>query len=355
MECNNCKREVEGDSKFCPFCGNSLGKAININKNIFKSKTFLTIGVLVVLSIIFLPRILMEKPPSEEQIKNDLILELSNHEEEKLSKMTVINRSTTESTDTITVEVVFTGEKVEYIEKYVMAYYKNEKWQFVDIQLYEPSTWDKYPIVAPTAELLKEESLEYLKNNHNKLGIEGNFYIEDFDEFKVSKNQEDLDLKSKEIAFNYTLKKEAPIFSINGDIQIKYNFDTIYEEWIPCDIIQTDSYKVEYKLLKTWNGNYEEGSFFNIKTGEVKLKITKIEGEEINCEFIWDDNTINKMKGKIQFPYIEIKDVQKPSYYSKCEFMNENGKLKGKIYTDYKEDKSFYFGSDVLTINLTLE
>lgn len=318
-----------------------------------KKKMVLLFGIISIVVVILIvcvtffviPSVKKDILVSEKEIIEEVVNSMFDERDEVVQQTKIESRITQENEDTVIVSVISSNDEVEYIEKYMIKYIKGEDgWTLEQIGNYESNEWEKKPRKAPTTSELIENSKKYM-HNHSSY---------EFDEFNEATTSAIIDLEKGSARYFYEIKKYTPMQHIHGELAFEYHFNNDTEEWECISLSQANSYKEEIDMFHSWYWN-ENAIILN---HEYRFKVTNQDEKSIVAD-LYVNNKYHQMSGKfdvrVKNIYVELFDVEDKSYYLCGTFDIETGEFGGTLYTAYDENKLFYYGYEMLDVELYIE
>lgn len=356
MFCKNCGKEIKDGCTVCEFCGRDLSKKDEVNnkKLKFSRKTIITIGALLIVSIILF-MIFRHNTPRVKELKADFIAEILKNEDYSINEFDIITETNEKkSTYNAIVNVTYDNTDIEYRRQYEFIYSKyGNNWVLNKIKNYKKSDWKKRPLTAPDIADFENQCLQYC------LGDMGDGFQYDIFEPVESKTKENLD--SETVIFVFNVKKENKIQTVSGEIEFTVVFDEYSEEWQIENFSYLDTYKIDTKLLNSysWSGS---GELNTVKKPieEFNFKIENWENGKAEAKLIFQGKEYI-LTGDVKYPEQAgvsisinlVNEEEKLRFYGKIDM---DGVFKGGLNTRYEEGVSrvSYYG-DIYDIMLTLD
>ena len=340
MICQKCGKENITNSKFCVGCGEKLSNNIKSAKFKWNKKSIITITVVFVLflcSVLFFS--LKKTTPSIKKLKEDFSKEYFEGKEYSFDDFEIVSENKEiKNKYTAVVKTVYSNKNVQYSRQYEFAYNKYKKWTLSEINGFQESSWTKKPITVPDVS-------DYI--NVCKQEWQGDIEIETFVPLKEKTKA---DLENGNVTFVFNVGQKTKILNLSGDIEFDFKFDQYSENWEFVNFTETNSYKVNYDITKTWFGKGQPLFFENLKDNYVDFtfQITKCDGKSVEGILTYNGKDYN-LKGILSTPnridqniFLEL--INEEAKKKMEVYIYPEGNIKADINIDYTPDDIIYFG-----------
>lgn len=345
MKCYRCNSEVNENMKFCEKCGAPV-KVKKISKRKKVTICIVAILLMVMVATFIGVNIYIGRKPSEKQTKNDLKkIVLNDYNDADISKLSIEKEVMKKNNIyDIRMRIKFSLYDVEYEQKYILTYAKDDKWKMLKYEPYNKDDWKMKPLKSPD----KEEVLDSLKDEL----FEESCY--NFTKITEDDKNEYINLDKGIATYYYDAEEESAVRNVKAKIKFEYEFDDYSGTWDYTDYELTDE-DVQVNIDGTWKGKATESGTYgdDIKQKVFKLTITKVDGENVEAE-IQKVKTTYKVSGNIdaESMSITLTGVDDPAIYLDGSFDCETGDFTGSFYTDYDKSAFYYFSDDSYDVTL---
>ena len=362
MFCKNCGKEIADTAKFCDGCGQDFSKPTE-SKNTFKSllskvkqnKIILGGMTAIIVSLIVGLFVILNLPnkPNVEQIKADFTTQILGGEDIIIKEINIISKTDTNKNQyRVIADIIFNDKVVEEQRQYEFVYFKSKAWSLNTISPIKENEWKKYPILVPDIDKCKNACVERLKEN--------NQYIYDVFEFNEKNTKTDFEKGTSQLVFS--VNKSTDILEVSGEIQFIFNFNYNKREWDLISYSHLDSYKVNTKLVRQWQGTTthktsgtKENFVLNVKEFDFSTNAAEVELQfKGNTYKIGGAISISEFQKNAEISATSVEDQIKIYMCINQDGLITQGSIQTRVHPKYSEGWGYY-DNDAYTYSIKAE